>query len=362
MNRLVIRAPNWLGDAVMALPAMGALRATFAGAHLAVAATPSVAPLFEEETSARQDRVIVLSDSRSDIAALTAGGFDTIVLLPNSFRSAWTARRAKIPERWGYSAGFRRWLLTRAVARPRERVHQSTYYLNLVTELGARSDEPWPRIVARPATLARADALLTAHDVAGDGGCVGFAPGAAYGHAKRWPPRLVAETIVRLSRESRVRCLLFGAGGDRDSGREIESSLPADVRAVNLIGRTDLGQLAGAISRCSAFVSNDSGAMHLAAALGVPVVAIFGPTDERVTSPTGGQAQGRLVTPDVLTHAVFCRPCMLRDCPIDHRCMKGVTVDAVVAAVSRRLETGQRASPRAATAATVKQDAAQVAR
>jgi heptosyltransferase-2 len=344
VNRLVIRAPNWLGDAVMALPAMGALRAAFPGAHLAVGAVPAIAPLFAEETSARQDSVVVLADSRAEIAALRAGNFDTIVLLPNSFRSAWSARRATIPERWGYSAGFRRWLLTRAVARPRERVHQSAYYLNLVSELVARQGDPWPSVAARPATLARADALLAAHGVARDATCVGFAPGAAYGHAKRWPPRLVAETIVRLSRESRVRCLLFGAGGDRDSGREIESSLPADVRAVNLIGRTDLGQLAGAISRCSAFVSNDSGAMHLAAALGVPVVAIFGPTDERVTSPTGGQAQGRLVTPDVLTHAVFCRPCMLRDCPIDHRCMKGVAVGAVVDAVTRRLRPGRHAS------------------
>ncbi len=358
MNRLVIRAPNWLGDAVMALPAMGGLRAAFGGAHIAVAAIPSIAPLFDEETSARQDSVIVLADARAEIAALTAGGFDTIVLLPNSFRSAWSARRASIPERWGYSAGFRRWLLTRAVSRPRGRVHQSTYYLNLATALGAGHADPWPSVRVRPATLARAGALLGAHGVVPDAGCVGFAPGAAYGHAKRWPPRMVAETIVRLSRESRVRCLMFGAGGDHDSGREIESSLPADVRAVNLIGRTDLGQLAGVISRCSAFVSNDSGAMHLAAALGVPVVAIFGPTDERVTSPIGGGAGGELlgaaarVTPDVLTHPVFCRPCMLRDCPIDHRCMKGITVDSVVAAVTRRLGAGRLETIGAAEAAT----------
>ena len=344
MNRLVIRAPNWLGDAVMALPAMGALRAAFPAAHVAVAAIPAIAPLFDEETSARQDSVVVLSDSQADEKALSAGAFDTVVLLPNSFRSAWSARRAKIPERWGYSAGFRRWLLTRAIARPRARVHQSTYYLNLVSELGATEGDPWPSVTVRPATLARADALLAAHGVARGDACVGFAPGAAYGHAKRWPPRMVAETIVRLARESRARALLFGAGGDRDSGREIESSLPEDVRAVNLIGRTDLGQLAGAISRCSAFVSNDSGAMHLAAALGVPVVAIFGPTDERVTSPVAGRAPGGLVTPDVLTHPVFCRPCMLRDCPIDHRCMKGVTVEAVTAAVSRRLEAARPAA------------------
>ena len=112
--------------------------------------------------------------------------------------------------------------------------------------------------------------------------------------------------------------------------REIESSLPADVRPVNLIGRTDLRLLAGVLARCGAFVSNDSGAMHLAAAIGVPVAAIFGPTDDRVTRPLGDH--------DVLVHQVFCRPCMLRDCPIDHRCMKGITADAVVAAVTARLE------------------------
>jgi heptosyltransferase-2 len=124
-------------------------------------------------------------------------------------------------------------------------------------------------------------------------------------------------------------CVLVGAAGDRDAGREIESALPSDVRVVNLIGRTDLRQLIGVLARCAAFVSNDSGAMHLAAALGVPVTAIFGPTDERVTSPLGNH--------DVLVHPVFCRPCMLRDCPIDHRCMKGITADAVFAAVSARL-------------------------
>jgi heptosyltransferase-2 len=150
---------------------------------------------------------------------------------------------------------------------------------------------------------------------------------------------MVAETIAQLVRERGVTCLMFGAAGDRDSGREIESSLPSSTRVVNLIGRTDLRVLAGVMSRCAAFVSNDSGAMHLAAALGVPVVAVFGPTDERVTAPLGGiGASGAVVNPDVLTHPVFCRPCMLRDCPIDHRCMKGVTVATVTAAVSRRLD------------------------
>jgi len=352
VKRLVIRAPNWLGDVVMALPAMAAVRARFADAHVAVAAIPSIAPLFEEETSAAPDSVVTLPDRDAEIAALRNGGFDAILLFPNSFRSALTARRAGIAERWGYGAGLRRLLLTRAITRPRGRRHQSDYYRELVKGLGIPPTVAEPSIIPRPATLARADALLASHGVSapagagftapvasGFGRIVGFAPGAAYGHAKRWPPRLVAETIVRLSREAGVRCVLFGAGGDRDSGREIESSLPSDVGIVNLIGRTDLRLLVGAISRCAAFVSNDSGAMHLAAALGVPVAAIFGPTDERATAPLGARGRdGAIVTPDVLTHAVFCRPCMLRDCPIDHRCMKGITADAVVAAVTARLE------------------------
>jgi heptosyltransferase-2 len=149
---------------------------------------------------------------------------------------------------------------------------------------------------------------------------------------------MVADTIVRLARETGATAVLFGADGDRPSGREIESALPSDVRAVNLIGRTDLRLLAGLVARCAAFVSNDSGAMHLAAGLGVPVVAIFGPTDERATAPLGGPTvAGALAAPDVLTQPVFCRPCMLRECPIDHRCMKRVTVDMVVATVVRRL-------------------------
>jgi heptosyltransferase-2 len=349
VRRLVIRAPNWLGDAVMALPAMEAVRRAFGDAHVTVAAIPSIAPLFAEETSAGPDSVIAIPDPAAEVQELRAGSFDAILLLPNSFRSAWSARRASIPERWGYAAEFRRWLLTRPVSRPRGRQHQSAYYLDLVKGLDIAPVDARPRVAVRPATLARADALLAAHGLGrtADGGtrCIGFAPGAAYGHAKRWPPRMVADTIVRLSRESNVACVIFGAGGDRDSGREIESSLPPDVRAVNLIGRTDLRVLAGVIGRCAAFVSNDSGAMHLAAALGVPVVAIFGPTDERVTSPLASSVVSDVMMPDVLTHSVFCRPCMLRECPIDHRCMTGITVDTVVGAVTRRLSPAIQGRP-----------------
>ena len=259
------------------------------------------------------------------------GHFDAALLLTNSFRTAWVARQAGVPERWGYAASGRRLLLTRAVARPRGERHQSDYYLELVRGLGFAAPASPPQVQVREPTRARATTLLQQHGVRPGETLVGFAPGAAYGHAKRWPPDRVAQVITRLVRERRARCVLVGAGGDREAGREIESTLPPEIAVVNLIGRTDLRVLMGILKACSAFVSNDSGAMHLAAAVGVPVTALFGPTKERVTAPVGAH--------DVLLHQVFCRPCMLRECPIDHRCMKRISVDEVFTSVARRLDT-----------------------
>jgi heptosyltransferase-2 len=329
VRRLVMRAPNWLGDAVMALPAMAAVRKAHPDAFLAVAAVSSIAPLFQEQTSAHANRVVVVDD-KHEPATLREGAFDTAILFPNSFRSALNARRAAIPERWGYAASFRSPLLTRTARRPRTRVHQMAYYTELVRGLGMPVEDTLPCVRVTSATAARAAAILEQSGVPQDATLVGFAPGAAYGHAKRWPPGRVTEVIARLAREGRATCVLVGAAGDRPAGREIEQALPPGIQAINLIGRTDLRVFAGVLARCRAFVSNDSGAMHLAAALGVPVTAIFGPTDERATAPAGDH--------DVLLHQVFCRPCMLRECPIDHRCMKGVTVEAVFQSVARRLE------------------------
>ncbi len=363
--RLLIRAPNPLGDAIMALPAMAALRVAFERAHLIVAAPPAVAPLFEEITAAAPGALIVVDKGR-EAAQLREAKADAVVLFTNSFRTAWVARQAGIAERWGYRAYGRSLLLTRAIGRPRRRVHQAEYYQHLVQELGcaappvapgsvgnavapgastfakatadksAAGGQPGPSIRITAATRHRVDAFLKANAVDRSVPLVGFAPGAAYGHAKRWPPDRVAQVVGRLHARG-VTCVLVGAGGDRGAGREIEASLPAGARVVNLIGRTDLRLLAGLLASCQAFVSNDSGAMHLAAAVGVPVVAIFGPTDERATAPIGDH--------DVILHQVFCRPCMLRDCPIDHRCMRRIAADTVFEAVVRRLDAGPLAQP-----------------
>ena len=308
----------------MALPAAAAVRAAFPAASLAIAAIPSIAPMFEENTGIRHQEILVV-DKDNEAERLRTGRFDTIVLLPNSFRSAWVARQSGIRERWGYRTGIRGPLLTRALKRPRRAVHQASYYAELVRGLGVPVTEALPSIV--PSAQTRARAAGTTGSAAAP--MVGFAPGAAYGHAKRWPPERVAEVITRLARERGATCILVGTEGDRDAGRAIESSLPVDVPVMNLIGRTDLRLLIGVLARCSAFVSNDSGAMHLAAAAGIPVTAVFGPTREQATAPLGDH--------DVLVRNVFCRPCMLRECPIDHRCMKRISAEDVFASVVRRL-------------------------
>jgi heptosyltransferase-2 len=314
----------------MAIPALAAVRRAFEGRTIVLAAPPSIAPIFEERSPAAPDEILEVDRARES-GQLKSVKADAILLLPNSFGSAWRASRSGAAERWGYRTSGRSWLLTRGVRRPRGRVHHVQYYLELARGLGfpALPDaDAAPRLEPRPATLTQADALLTAGGVTAGRRIVGFAPGAAYGHAKRWPPDRVARVIAEIGRRG-AASVLVGAGADRETGRAIESSLPAGTPVVNLIGRTSLRQLVGVVARCAAFVSNDSGAMHIASALGVPLTAMFGPTDERVTAPAAGA--------DVIVRDVFCRPCMLRECPIDHRCMKRIEVDAVLQSVTAHL-------------------------
>jgi heptosyltransferase-2 len=332
-RRVIVRAPNWLGDAVMALPAMAAVRRALDGRTLIVAARDSIAPLFHEVTPVAPDDILTLDPAREAVQ-LRAARADAIVLFPNSFGSAWSARRAGIADRSGYRASARGLLLTRSVPRPRGRLHQIEYYAALARALGF--DVPSgdaPRLEPSVFSRGKANALLESAGVGSGDLLVGFAPGAAYGHAKRWPPDRVAQVIAGLGRLGAVS-VLVGAAADRETGRAIESTLPPGVRMANLIGRTSLRDLVGLIARCAAFVSNDSGAMHIAAALRVPLTAIFGPTDERATAPAGNA--------DVIVRDVFCRPCMLRECPIDHRCMKRIDVDSVLRSVAAHLPGGAR--------------------
>jgi heptosyltransferase-2 len=353
--RVVIRSPNWLGDAVMALPALRDLRRHFGSSTLAVATPRNLAPFYGLVPGV--DEVLPLAGGRgraADVAALRSRGFDLAVLLTNSFNSAWMMSRAGVPERWGYRADFRGLLLTRGVRRQRRRgaVHHATYYQDLVRGLGMEAGPLEARVEAPAGARERARRLLLERGL--DPARVpiaGIAPGAAYGGAKRWPPDRVADLVRALVADAGVACVLFGSAGDVPAARAVESSLGGlpgmaglapggPARAVDLVGRTDLETMIGLLRWCDAFVSNDSGAMHLAAAAGVPVTALFGPTDERATAPLGRHA--------VLAHPVWCRPCHLRECPIDHRCMKGLSVQMVLASVTAHLAA---ARPEISTAA-----------
>jgi heptosyltransferase-2 len=344
--RVLIRAPNWLGDAIMAIPAISDVRRHFEAATLAVAAPGPIAPLFravpavdEVMTLSGARGLAILGRGREDAQTIASGRFDVAILLPNSFGAAWTLHRAGVAERWGYGTDWRGGLLTRAVPRPRRArgaVHHAAYYQDLVRGLGMASETSPARLTISPTVRQKGVALLESHGVGRERRLVGLAPGAAYGAAKRWPPERYADLIASLHRDSATTCVLVGARSDRRAARAIESSLAARGGArppVTLVGLTDLETLLGVVACCRAFVSNDSGAMHVAAAAGVHVTAIFGPSDERETAPLGPHT--------VVAEPVWCRPCLLRECPIDHRCMTGVSVARVLASVEARLDVGE---------------------
>ena len=332
MNRLLIFAPNWLGDAVMALPAIADVRRASPGTTIAVMGPPAVAQLFGLVGDV--DEVIEKGVGRGfrDGAAKTPPDpfFDAALLLPNSFRSALAAMRAGIPERWGYRADCRGPLLTRAIDRSPSGTHQIDSYRRLVQALGFPNGAGEPRITVADGIRRTAVDLLNGAGWDGRAPLVAFAPGAAYGSSKRWPPRYFAELARSLAGDL-VRTVLVGSGADAAVGREIEVASGDPSIFLNLIGKTGLPALAGVLSSVRAVVANDSGAAHLAAALATPVTTVFGPTDERTNAPRSIAASAALF------HPVWCRPCWLRTCPLDHRCMRGVTAASVAHAARRML-------------------------
>jgi heptosyltransferase II len=325
VNRAIIIAPSWLGDAVMALPAIADVRRGSPRATITIAARRHVAVLFRMVREI--DEVVALPDG------IEKEVFDTAILLPNSFRSAVIARRAAIPERWGYRTGWRGLLLTRAVDRAPAGVHQVEYYQHLVRALGFPSGPGAPRLEVSAEVRAAAARTLEQAGWDGQAPLVVLAPGAANGGAKRCAPGAFAALARELAGDG-LQPVLIGSAMDSGTGSAVESAAGGST-VVNLIGRTDLSTLAGVLANARALVANDSGAMHLGAAIGTPVTALFGPTDERVTGPRA--ARSCRSQPIVLSHPVWCSPCRLRECPIGHACMRGIAVDAVVGAVRRQL-------------------------
>ncbi len=320
--RILVRATNWVGDAVMSLPALQAIRGRFPTAFIAVLARPSVAGLYAREKFA--DRVIPYRTPRLRMAAeLRRERFDCAILLPNSFDSALVAWLARIPERIGYNRDKRGFLLTRAIRVPAPGEiprHQRFYYLELLRRAGIIEEAPAVDMIRLDgAAEARAAGERRLRELGLPAPYIGVSPGAAYGNAKRWLPEGFAEAAGRLSGTVAV----FGSSDERVRCEEVAALVrKAGRHTHNFAGETSLGEFIEMAAACRVFLTNDSGAMHIASALGVPTVAVFGATDHEATGPTGPLAR-------VVREPVECSPCLLRECPIDHRCMTRVSPDRV---------------------------------
>lgn len=317
VERLLVRAPNWVGDVVLSLPALRDARRAFPGARLEVLARPWVADLYRIVPEV--DGVCESGGPTRDAEALR-GRFDAALLLPNSFATAFVAWRAGIPERWGYATDGRGLLLTRRCRVPaavggRSQVY---YYRAMLKGLGITTEGPPDASLRCPAEWgARGAGLL-----GDDGPWIGVNAGAFYGSAKRWLPERFGAAADMVARRVGARVVLVGGPRERPLAEAIAGELEAPVRV--LCGETTLGELVGVLSRLRLLLTNDSGPMHVAAALGVPLVAVFGSTDWRETSPVGPASR-------VVREPTDCAPCLLRECPVDHHCMTRVGVDRVAA-------------------------------
>jgi heptosyltransferase-2 len=304
-----------VGDVVLSLPALRDARRAFPRARLEVLARAWVADLYRavpEVDGVRESR-----GTLADADALRQQ-FDRAILLPNSFATAFAVWRAGIPERWGYATDGRGLLLTRRCPVPEAvRGRSQVYYYRAMLEgLGIATGGPPDASLRCPEEWRARGAQLL-----GDGEeWIGVNPGAFYGSAKRWLPERFGAAADRVARRVGARVVLVGGPQERPLAEAIAEGMEAPVRV--LCGGTTLAELVGVLSRLRLLLTNDSGPMHVAAALGVPLVAVFGSTDWRETSPVGSASR-------VVREPAHCAPCLLRECPVDHHCMSRVGVDRV---------------------------------
>ena len=338
-NNILIRVPNWVGDNIFNLPAVHLLRETFPEARLAVLVRRGLGPLWEIVPEIDEVITYDLNGGWRDlkrkwdlVRTLRMRRFDLAVVFPRSFESALWMWLAGIPERWGYAEEGRSLLLTRAVSSPRRyrNTPRIDYYYHLIDN--AESDKPAPPAVLKlsPELIAQAGKQLRSlakYDRKQL--LIGFHPRSSYGPAKCWPGRKFSRLAELLVKKQGAMILLFGSENERDILQEIADQAGGGV--VNLAGRTDLKESAALISLCRVFVANDSGPLHLAAALEVPVIGLYGSTDPRATGPRGKKVR-------VIYKDVDCSPCLLRECPTDFKCMEAITPEEVMGEVEVLLE------------------------
>jgi len=339
--KILIRATNWVGDAIMALPAVRAVREKFAEAEIAIVGRPYVLDIYREQGIANE---LIAYDAarghqgvlgRERLAAeLRERKFDVALLLQNAFEAAWLAWRAKIPARIGYARDGRSFLLTKPITVPKPGeipAHETFYYLELIRRarwIEKLPDVSWIELSVSAAKRQRAEETISKAGSLPGRTRIAVGAGASYGSAKCWPPDRFAETLNGLADKLDADVILFGTTGEAAVSAAITAGLKR--APIDLTGKTAIVDLPAMLSRCNLFIGNDSGAMHVAAAAGLPIVAVFGPTDPKGTVP---------VTPNcsLVQEKPYCSPCFLRRCPTDHRCMKAVTPAMVENAALARL-------------------------
>ncbi len=334
-RKIIVRATNWVGDAVMSVPALQLLRRQFPDAEISILARPWVAGLYSREPFC--DELIPyeaprgwrgLEHKRALARRLREREFECAILLQNAFEAAALAWLARIPVRIGYARDARGFLLTHSIPVPRPGEtprHQRFYYLELLRRAGLVEAYPHSgsiRLSGAGAAAGEGRKRFEAASMAGP--IVGVSPGAAYGGAKRWLPARFAEAAVEIARDRRASVAVFGSREELAVCQAVREAVEAaGERCVNFAAATTLAEFIELAAACEVFLTNDSGPMHIASALGVPTVAVFGATDDEATGPTGEASR-------VVREPVECSPCLLRECPIDHRCMTRVEAERVV--------------------------------
>lgn len=336
VRRVVVRMTNWVGDAVMNTPFLGAVRATFPAAEITVVARAHVAGLLAPHPDV--DAVVTIDDRKTRGYAEAVGKLrrlraDVGFALPNSLNAATLLWLGGARCRVGYARDARRWLLTHPVAlRPRDlAVHEVRYYLRLLSpwiEAGlapAIAEPPPLKLTISDGERARMAAWLSERGIDPAAPVIGVNPAALFGTAKRWPAERYAAAAVELARDNTARVVVTGLPKERDVAQAVCDAAAAagDASFVNGAGAMSLRELMAFLAHCRLFLTNDSGAMHIAAALQTPTVAVFGSTDWMTTSPMSPRAV-------IVREPTECAPCLLKDCPIDHRCMTRVSVARVV--------------------------------
>ena len=315
MEKILIRSSNWLGDAVMSVPAVRALKRSNPGAHVAVLTPEKLADVWRLVPEV--DEVIAFPAAKMfRVAKLIRGrGFDTAIIFPNSLRTGLEMWLARIPRRVGYAGHKRRWLLTEVFSETKDVPanapgrHQVHHYLRLAEFLGAQAESD--RSFGFPDAAAKKSRKL------GAPARIAICAGAEYGPAKRWLPERFAEVVQTLDDPAGSRWQLVGTAKDHAVAEQIATLCETPANVENLCGKTTLAQFIAILRESDALLTNDTGTMHLAALLGVPAVAIFGSTEPSLTGPLGSGHT-------VVRKRAECSPCFLRECPIDFRCMKEV--------------------------------------